>query len=193
MGKTITKEEIAQFKTEEFTGQIFEIQTLEEANEAVAYLSKFEMLGFDTETRPAFKKGSVYGVSLIQLATDDICFLFRLNKISFPPSLIKLLSNPQILKIGLSLKDDFLSMGRRMRFVPHGFIDLQTIVKNYGIEEMSLQKVYALLFQKKISKNQRLSNWEAENLSKFQKNYAALDAWACLKIYEELCSIKKSI
>jgi len=193
VGKTITKEEIAQFDIEEFSGQIIEIQRPEDADEAVAFLSKFERLGFDTETRPAFRKGSVHGVALIQLSTDDVCFLFRLNKIGFPTSLIHLLSNPQILKIGLSLRDDFQSMGRRMKFSPQGFIDLQAIVKNYNIDDISLQKIYALLFRKKISKNQRLSNWEAENLTEYQKKYAALDAWACLKIYEELCLTKKFI
>jgi ribonuclease D len=144
-------------------------------------------LGFDTETRPSFKKGSSNGVALIQLATHDICFLFRLNIIGFPPDLIRLLSNPDMLKIGLSLRDDFHSMGRRMKFIPQGFVDLQNIVTRHDIEELSLQKIYALLFHKKISKSQRLTNWEMDQLSESQKRYAALDAWACLKIYEELC------
>jgi ribonuclease D len=193
LGKTITKEEIAQFSIEEFSGQIFEIQTVPEADEAVKYLSKFEILGFDTETRPSYRKGKLNGVALLQLSTDDVCFLFRLNKIGFSAALVQLLSNPNILKIGLSLKDDFRSMGRRMKFSPLGFIDLQQIVQNHNIEDISLQKIYALLFKKRIAKNQRLTNWEAENLTESQKKYAALDAWACLKIYENLCSIKKFI
>ena len=191
--KTITKEEIAKFEIEEFKGRICEIQTLDEANKAIEYLSKFEMVGFDTETRPAFRKGNTYGVALIQLATDDVCMLFRLNKIGFPPSLIQFLSDTNLLKIGLSLKDDFCSMHRRQKFIPAGFIDLQKMVKEHDIEDISLQKIYALLFEKKISKNQRLSNWEAEELTDSQKKYAALDAWACLKIYKELCLIKKYI
>ena len=193
MGRTITKEEIAKFDIEEFKGQIHEIQTLEEANEAIEYLSKFEIVGFDTETRPAFRKGNTYRVALIQLATDDVCMLFRLNKIGFPPSLIQFLSDPKHLKVGLSLKDDFCSMNRRQSFTPTGFIDLQKIVKEHDIEDMSLQKIYALLFEKKISKSQRLSNWEADKLTEPQKKYAALDAWACLKIYKELCLTKKYI
>jgi ribonuclease D len=178
---------------EEYTGRIFEIQTVEDTDEAVDYLSKFELLGFDTETRPSFKKGSINGVALIQIATDDICFLFRLNKIDFPPALLRLLTNPGVIKIGLSLKDDFQSMGRRLKFKPQGFLDLQKIVNEYDIDDISLQKIYALLFNKKISKTQRLSNWEADELTEPQKRYAALDAWACLKIYEELCPIKKFI
>ena len=193
MGRTITKEEISTFDTEEFKGKIKVIDRIEDLKNAIEYLSKFEKLGFDTETRPAFKKGSVHGVALIQLATDEICFLFRLNKIGFPTPLVHLLSNPNILKIGLSLKDDFTTMSRRMQFSPQGFIDLQKIVSEYDIADISLQKIYALLFQKKISKSQRLSNWEAEELSEAQQKYAALDAWACLKIYEELCPTNKFI
>ena len=187
MGRTITKEQLSQFPVEEFPGKIFVIQTIEASEEAVSYLSKFKLLGFDTETRPAFKKGSVHSVALIQLSTEDSCFLFRLNKIGFPSCLINLLSNPDILKVGLSLRDDFQSMSRRMEFTPSGFIDLQKIVIKYNIADMSLQKIYALLFNKKISKSQRLSNWENETLSESQKKYASLDAWACLKIYAELC------
>jgi ribonuclease D len=82
-------------------------------------------------------------------------------------------------------------MGRRLKFVPAGFVDLQSIVKEHDIDDISLQKIYALLFSKKISKSQRLSNWEAEMLTESQKKYAALDAWACLKIYEKLCPTKK--
>jgi len=186
MGRSITKEEIAKYDIEEFPGEIFVIDNLSDANKAVEYLSKFKKIGFDTETRPAFRKGSIHGVALIQLATDDICFLFRINTMDFPLSLTNLLSNPNILKIGLSLRDDFTSMGRRMQFTPGGFIDLQKIVPDHDISDLSLQKVYALLFQKKISKSQRLSNWEAETLTEAQQKYAALDAWACLKIYEEL-------
>jgi ribonuclease D len=191
LGRAITKEDIAKFDNEEFRGQIIEVQTVDKVAESIRVLSQSKILGFDTETRPAFKKGSSYRVSLIQLSTNDTCFLFRLNKIGFPPELIRLLSDLNPLKIGLSLRDDFLSMSRRMKFTPAGFIDLQKIVAENDIDDMSLQKIYAILFQKKISKNQRLTNWEAEELTESQKKYAALDAWACLKIYEKLCLTKK--
>ena len=186
MGRTITKEEISTLEVEEFKGRIVLVDTFEAAEEAVEYLSSFARVGFDTETRPSYKKGSVFGVALIQISTDEVCFLFRSNIIGFPDSLIWLLSNPRIRKIGLSLRDDYLSMSRRQKFVPKGFIDLQAIVSRYDISELSLQKVYALLFGKKISKSQRLTNWEADELTEAQQRYAALDAWACLKVYEKL-------
>jgi ribonuclease D len=146
--KTITKENIAAYPAETFSGRIVEICTISECEQAVNYLSGFEKLGFDTETRPTFTKGSINGVSLIQLATGDTCFLFRLSIIGFPPALIQLLCNPGVVKIGLSLLDDYQSMRRRARFTPQGFIDLQNVAKNYGIEDISLQKRYALLFRK---------------------------------------------
>jgi len=185
--RSITKEEIAAYNTEEFNGRIFVIDTPDKAEKATGYLSGFKDLGFDTETRPSFKKGSLNSVALIQLATDNRCYLFRLNRIGFSPSLIQLLSDANIRKIGLSLRDDFTTMSRRMRFTPEGFVDLQKIVSEYNIADISLQKIYAILFQKKISKSQRLTNWEADELTHAQKKYAALDAWACLKIYEKLC------
>ncbi len=195
MGRSITKEEIATLEVEEFPGNIIVVDTIEKAEEAVKYLSGFSILGFDTETRPAYKKGNLFGVALVQLALPDTCYLFRLNIIGFPSCLLGLLSDPDILKIGLSLRDDFLSMSRKVKFIPKGFIDLQMIVPKHEITDLSLQKVYALLFSKKISKSQRLSNWETDVLTGPQQKYAALDAWACLKIYEvlenELCNTKK--
>lgn len=184
--QTITKEEISTLPVEEFAGRIIVIQTKAEADKAVEYLMKYNLVGFDTETRPSFKKGQYYKVSLIQISTDDTCFLFRLNYIGFPESLKQFMSSPEVTKIGLSLRDDFGALRKRSSVEPVNFIDLQSIVGSYGIDAASLQKIYAILFKKKISKGQRLSNWEADVLTEPQKKYAALDAWACLTIYKHL-------
>lgn len=184
--QTITKEEISALPVEEFNGRIIVIQSKSEADKAVEYLMKFSAVGFDTETRPSFKKGQYYKVSLIQVSTDDTCFLFRLNYIGFPDSLKRFLSSPEVMKIGLSLRDDFGALRKRSSVEPVNFVDLQSIVGSYGIEAASLQKIYAILFRKKISKGQRLTNWEADVLTEPQKKYAALDAWACLTIYNHL-------
>jgi ribonuclease D len=122
----------------------------------------------------------------MQLATDEVCYLFRLNRIGYPHTLVQLMSNPDIKKIGLSLRDDFAAIRQRSIRKPENFIDLQLFVDKFGIEDNSLQKIYALLFGRKISKNQRLSNWEAPQLTPAQQAYAAIDAWACLRIYNHL-------
>lgn len=183
---TITKEEISLLEIEEFSGRIIVIDTEKDTDKAVSYLSGFGAVGFDTETRPSFKKGTRYKISLMQISTDEACFLFRLNRIGIPQSLEDFLVNDKILKIGLSLRDDFGAMRKRTDIKPPNFLDLQNYVGQFGIEDASLQKIYAILFDKKISKGQRLSNWEADVLTEQQKKYAALDAWACLKIYNQL-------
>lgn len=183
---TITKEEINKLEVEEFKGQIITIDDKDDADRAVNYLLGFRNVGFDTETRPSFKKGQRFKVALMQVSTHDTCFLFRLNKIGMPESLEKLLKSKETTKIGLSLHDDFNAIHKRSDIEPENFVDLQKFVKDYGIEEAGLQKIYAILFGKKISKSQRLTNWEAERLSEGQKKYAALDAWACLRIYNFL-------
>lgn len=186
MGLTISKEEVAELPIETFSGNIIIIDKPEDIDNAIEELSKHSIIGFDTETRPSFKKGQVHKVALIQLSTIDTCYLFRLNKIGYPDQLDSILCNEDITKIGLSLRDDFAAMNRRSEMIPVNFVDLQPFVDKYGIEDNSLQKIYAILFGKKITKRQRVSNWEAEELSDAQKNYAAIDAWACLKIYNHL-------
>ena len=182
---TITKAEIAQMPIVQFPGRIFVIYTENDAEKAVAYLKSQQIVGVDTETRPSFKRGRSHKVALLQIATTDTCFLFRLNQIGMPAILQDFLMG-DTLKIGLSLKDDFMMLKNIANFTPKGFIDIQTIICNYGIGEKSLQKIYAILFGKKISKTQRLSNWEADVLTDAQKRYAATDAWATLRIYEKL-------
>ncbi|MFV0536547.1 MAG: 3'-5' exonuclease [Dysgonomonas sp.] len=191
MVNTITKEELSGLAQEKFAGRIIVVQTIEEALKATAYLSGFDAIGFDTETRPAFKKGVSHQIALMQLSTEDTCFLFRLNLIGLPDCIAEILVNPTIKKIGLSLKDDFTAIHKRKPLSPINFIDLQSFIQDYGIEDMGLQRIYGILFGKRISKGQRLSNWEADVLSDAQKLYAALDAWACLRIFNELKNREK--
>ncbi len=182
----VDKQEISSLPRAVFNGRIFTIHTEREAEKAVDYLLSFRLLGVDTETRPSFKKGKMNSVALLQVSTEDTCFLFRLNRIGLPQSLLRLLEDTSVLKVGLSLKDDLAMLKRRGDFCPGNFLDLQEFVRKVGIEDMSLQKIYANLFREKISKGQRLTNWEAEILTDGQKLYAATDAWACVRIYNEL-------
>ena len=187
----IEKSGITSMPTVTFPGRIITINTAADVDKVVKALSKEKLLGFDTETRPAFRKGVQYKVSLLQLSTADTCFLIRLCNTGMPESLISLLENSEILKIGVSLHDDYQSLARRKRFKAGGFFDLQKYVSGFGIEEMSLQKIYAIIFGERISKNQQLSNWEQEILTDKQKQYAATDAWACLNIYNRLKELER--
>jgi len=188
----ISKEEMSLLPKVKFEGRIIVIHTKSEADKAVEYLMKQPIVGVDTETRPSFVKGQTHKVALLQLSTDELCFLFRLNVIGIPESLIKFFEDPAILKVGLSLKDDFMALRKRAEFSHQSFIELQEYVDSFGIQDKSLQKIYAILFNEKISKSQRLTNWESDVLSDAQKRYAATDAWACYNIYTLLRELEES-
>ena len=172
-----------------FPGKIIVVLNEYEADRAVEYLLSCDVLGVDTETRPAFRKGNNHKVALLQVATRKECFLFRLNHLGLPKSLLRLLSNKQVPMVGLSWLDDLMSLHRREQFEPGWFIDIQDIIGNLGIVDKSLQKLYANLFGEEISKRQRLTNWEADVLADRQKEYAAIDAWACIKLYDEIMNL----
>lgn len=186
------KSHIALLPKVAFPGRIIVIISEHEADEAVKYLLTQNILGIDTETRPSFKRGRQYQVSLLQVSTHDTCFLFRLNRIGITDSIVKLLEDCRIPKIGLSLCDDLRTLSKRREFTPGLFVEIQKEVKEIGIKDMSLQKIYANLFGEKIAKNQQLSNWEADSLSTAQMMYAAIDAWACINIHEELQKLIKN-
>lgn len=183
---SISKDELSQLPTMVYPAEVTVVEDAGTARTAVRALNKEKIVGFDTETRPSFKKGQRHNVALMQISTLDRCFLFRLNKIGISDELKAFLENPGITKIGLSIHDDFNALHRSSEVACKGFIDLQQYVKPFGITDISLQKIYAIIFGERISKSQRLTNWEADTLTPGQQSYAALDAWACLKIYEHL-------
>jgi len=186
---TISKEYLSTLPVEVYRGQIIVVEHRDKVLQAVSYLSTFDCVGFDTESRPCFQKYQNHQVALIQLATHERCYLFRLNKLGgVPKPLANFLVDSKTVKIGLALTDDFRNIRKSIDFQPANFIDLQKFVPAYGIEVASLQKMYAIMFGKKISKRTRLTNWEAYELTDAQLQYAAIDAWACLRIYERLIS-----
>ena len=170
-----------------------EIEVIDSANEvatAVDCLMQEEVVGFDTETKPSFTHGKSNKIALMQISTAKKCFLFRLQMIGKSEAVKNFLENEKIKKIGLALHGDLRNLRVWDKFTPKNFIDLQKIVIQYGIEELGLQRIYAIIFGKKISKSQQLSNWEAKILNQAQQIYAATDAWACREIYLKLIENK---
>ncbi len=185
---TISKEEVAALPTVAFGGEIVVVDTPAKLDAACDYLLGQTVLGFDTESRPSFQKGIVNRISLLQLSAEDTCFLFRLNKIRLDKAILKILENKNIVKVGLSVEGDMRELETLRKFRPKGFVDLQKIAPQYGIEDMSLIKIAAIVLGKRVSKAQRLSNWESVQLTDAQKLYAATDAWLCTEIYNKLRS-----
>ncbi len=188
MRTSITKEELAELPQRAFDGHPVTVINLEQAEIAVRQIREANCpVGFDTETRPSFKKGEYHKVALVQLSIGRFCFLFRLNKIkSMPDCLKELLEDPEVVKVGLSTPDDFRNLNKWRSISPKGFIELQQFVTEYGITDKSLAKIYADVFEKRLSKRQQMTNWEADQLSFAQQAYASLDAISCVEIYQEL-------
>lgn len=188
---TISNDQTALLPAAQFPGEIVVVDSRKGVAAACRELSLEPIIGFDTETRPSFKAGVQYKVSLLQLSTPKRCFLFRLCRIPLEKELLRLLESPTHLKIGAAVAGDISALKRLRHFREAGFVDLQTMVANWGIEEKSLRKMSAIVLGERVSKAQRLSNWEASSLTEQQQMYAATDAWVCQRIYNELINTEK--
>lgn len=187
----ISNEQTALLPAVEFRGKILLVEQERDIAEACKQLAQQPQIGFDTETRPSFRPGVTFRVSLLQLSTPTVCYLFRLNKIPLAKPILQLLENKEVLKIGADVAGDLRSLRKIRHFRDGGFVDLQTIAPQWGIEEKSLRKLSAIVLGQRVSKAQRLSNWEAATLTDKQQLYAATDAWVCTRIYEQLLRTPK--
>lgn len=192
MNKSISKDELESLEVQAFEGETVIIGHQHDINNAVEMLKRSNTIGFDTETRPSFKKGQKHKVALLQLSTNNTAFLFRLNKTGINNELIQLFENPNITKVGVAIKDDIKALQKLKAFTPAGFIDIQDKVKDFNIENFGLKKLAGLLLGFRISKAQQTSNWEADELTDAQIKYAATDAWVSLKIYQKLIELEHS-
>jgi len=174
----------------QFDGKIHVIERYGVAEIVAERLKTSQILGFDTETRPSFTKGKVNRVALLQLATATDAYLFRLCKIDVPKSLLALLTDKKILKIGVAIKNDASLLKKLTKVELEGFVDLQSMMQEYSIKDIGLAKMAGIILGVKISKSQQLSNWESKTLTPAQQKYAATDAWVCYRIYEKLMNIK---
>jgi len=188
---SITSEAVNLLPTGSFPGEIVVVDRSELIADACAYLSECDVIGFDTETRPSFTKGVMNKVSLLQLSSGERAFLFRLNKIPLAKPILQVLETDSILKIGADVAGDLRSLRQIRHFRDGGFVDLQSIAPEWGIEDKSLRKLSAIVLRQRVSKAQRLSNWEAATLTDKQKLYAATDAWVCTAIYDKLLHTPK--
>ncbi len=183
---TISNEDVAQLEPVRFDGEIVVVDTVRDLLRACEVLATQKVIGFDTETRPSFTSGMTNKVALLQLSTDDVCFLIRLNKVPLDKALIAILQDENIAKVGAAVQNDILALNTLRHFKARGFIDLQNEVGRFGIEDRSLRKLSGIIIGKKVSKAQRLSNWEAQTLTPQQQQYAATDAWVCIEILRRL-------
>lgn len=186
----ISHEEINLLPLGAYDGKIELITDSKALPAAFKEIQKHKVVGFDTETRPSFKKGQVYNVSLIQLALEKKVFVIRLNHTGVTPEMIPFFENTKIIKPGIGIRDDVRLLQKLKRFHAEGFFELTHLSKEVGFEVESVKKLTALLLGFRISKSAQTSNWEAETLTEKQLQYAATDAWVCLQIFQKLQKLK---
>ena len=192
--KKITKKEINDLPVIYFKGKIHLCDNEKKINDAAIKLNKEKIIGFDTETKPSFKKGEYFHPSLIQLATENDAYLFQLNKNQKIFKILKIFENSNIIKTGVAIERDVKDLNKIFTFKPKNFVELSTIAKNNDIENLGLRSLTALFFESKLSKKEQISNWAKNNLTESQIKYAATDAWISRKLYIcflELGLIKK--
>lgn len=184
--KRITKQEINELPLFKYEGKTVIAATEQQIDKAIFEIEEYDIVGFDTETKPTFKKGQFNHVALVQIAIPDKVYLLRITQTGITTTLARFLSNKNITKIGIALDDDIIALKKRRRFVPGGFLDLNKIAPSLGIENIGARNLSALVLNNRISKNQQISNWENPILTEPQIKYAATDAWICLEIYNKL-------
>lgn len=183
---SITPEEINNLPLRTFNGKTTVISDPQKLDKIVREIELHEVAGFDTETRPSFKKGQVFQVSLLQLAIPKKVFLIRLNHTGVTEELAGLFANPKIVKTGVGIRDDLKALQKLRKFDPQSCYDLSTLAKEAGLQVESVKKLTALLLGFRISKSAQTSNWEVINFTQKQIEYAATDAWVCLELYDKL-------
>ncbi len=182
----ITKDEVNELPLIKYEGPIALIDKEEDYKKALSELRKATVIGFDTETRPAFKKGQSFDVALIQLAIPGIVFLIRLNLLGLRDGLIGIFENPDIRKVGISIRDDIIDLQKMNSFAPQNVFEINDATANIGIINQGVRNLSGIILESRISKSQQTSNWENPTLHPKQQVYAATDAWVCLEIYEKL-------
>ena len=185
---TISPDEIQQLPMQTFTGEIVLVNTNDKLRTILPLLKSASVLGFDTETRPSFKRGEFHKVALLQFAFSNKAYLIQIHKTGVTVELADILSNANIIKAGVAIRDDIKALQKFRRFNPGGFIDLAVMARESGLEVESVKKLTALLLGFRISKTAQTSNWEAAVLTEKQIEYAATDAWVCVEIYKKLMS-----
>ncbi len=182
----LSKEYINSLPVIRFDGEVEVVNLSEQEEEVIRQLRNETFVGFDTESRPAFKKGTSYPISLVQLATQNRAYLFQLEKTGFSDALADFLADNTIKKIGIGVKNDIEKLQELKRFTPAGFIDLSQIAKEKGIIQIGARGLTARYIGRRLVKTAQKTNWAHPHLTRKQQIYAACDAWICLQIYPHL-------
>lgn len=189
INSNITKDEIQNLPLLKFEGKIIVVDNEDDIEKVMQELSRFERVGFDTESKPNFKKGNSNPLALMQFSVDKRCYLVRVHRTGVTKPITDFMANSDVVKIGLALDDDFHQLKKQTKFIPENFIDLNKLAPQLGVEKIGVKNLSAIFLNGRVSKNQQTSNWENPTFTDAQLTYAATDAWVCLKIYEKMIEL----
>jgi ribonuclease D len=188
---TITQEELNLLPLRAYAGKVHVVTDPKHFPKLAAEIVKHKVVGFDTETRPSFKKGQSYKLALLQLATPSSVYLIRTHHTGLDRHIISVFENPNVIKAGVAIRDDIKALQTIAAFTPQSFVELANLSRQVGLQVESVKKLAALVLGFRISKSAQTSNWEAPTLTEKQIEYAATDAWVCLELYERMKSLER--
>lgn len=193
MSRRLSREEINAMPLRSWTGKVKIVRTREQWLQAEKNMREDGILGFDTETKPAFRKGKVNSPALIQIATAQIVYIVQLGWFPFGEIQAGILADPAILKVGVGISEDMRGLAGLYAFDPAGIVDLAQLAKAHNIPNQGLRTLAACLFGWRISKGSQCSNWSVRQLSPRQISYAATDAWIGRLIYLRLNELDSKV
>ena len=170
----------------QFTGNTVIVNNRELEQTCLDELTGIDLIGFDTETKPSFKKGQSFPVAMIQLAKSDKAYIFRIGQYGLTQNMVELFEDPKVRKVGIAIKDDLSSLQKLNHFEPQGFLDLSKLALEVGLKKTGIRNLTSILLGNRISKKQQTSNWESSTLTENQIIYAATDAWVCIDLFKKL-------
>ncbi len=183
IARSISREDLAKLPIRRYEGRVRVVATPQDLGEALEDFRQESVVGLDTETRPAFRKGESYLPCLVQVATARAVYLFQLRRPEVFPVLAGLLSDPRTVKAGVSLADDLRALKRVFAFAEKNMLDLGDLARSSGLGQSGVRNLAGILLGFRIPKGTKTSNWAARELSSAQITYAATDAWACRELY----------
>ncbi len=181
--REISREEMAALPVRRYEGEVLLVQTPADLDRAWEDLARETTVGWDTETRPAFKVGESYLPSLVQAATAHAVYLFQLVRMDFSPVVGGLFAEPTIVKPGISVANDLAKLKQVMAFEEASVMDLGTVARRHGMKQTGLRNLAGIFLGLRVVKGPKTTNWAAPRLSAQQIDYAATDAWACRELY----------
>jgi len=179
----ISREEMSELPIRRYEGPVRLVAALPDLERAMEDICQESVVGFDTETRPAFRPGESYLPSLVQFATAGAVYLLQVQQQDYSAAMREIFSSDKIIKAGVSVAGDLLNLKKLFEFEDRAVVDLGKVAKRHGLKQTGVRNLAGIFLGTRIPKGAKTTNWAARRLTQQQISYAATDAWACRELY----------